>query len=207
MEARIRKKDSSFARQKIPRAARVKESSLKAIDFATILGLAQENSTIKMPVHRFLVGSLPIKIGIPPYYDNPLLCLPVLRPEPAPGKHGIIMFCNVAGHAGSVEVQRLVQWIKGLDASVALHVDGIYECDGAGGSSTGLLLRAPFNVFYTVEPLPCVKMLFRAPFNQGNVPSRFAGSELREPGDKIPTPEPTVTNTPGGSSLMIPETI
>ncbi|KAM5437104.1 hypothetical protein MferCBS31731_005520 [Microsporum ferrugineum] len=174
--------------------ARVKESSLKAIDFATILGLAQEDSTIKMPVHRFLVGSLPIKIGIPPYYDNPPLCLPVPQPELAPGKHGIIMFCNVAGHAGSVEVQRLVQWIKGLDASVALHVDGIHECDGAGDSSTGLLLRAPFNVFYTVEPLPCVKVLFRAPFNQGNVPSRFAGSELREPGDKIPTPEPTVTN-------------
>ncbi|EGD87467.1 hypothetical protein H112_06013 [Trichophyton rubrum D6] len=124
------------------------------MNFATLLGVAQEEEGIYKPIHKFLAGSLPIKIGIPPY-DNDLPIDPQESgPEPVPGQIDALITCSIVHDPALGDRDRLTQWIDSLDECMRVYVH--YVSERGNNGSPILALRAPFHVACVLESLPGV---------------------------------------------------
>ncbi|DAA75521.1 TPA_exp: Uncharacterized protein A8136_1595 [Trichophyton benhamiae CBS 112371] len=126
------------------------------MNFATLLGVAQEDEVIYNPIHKFLAGSLPIKIGIPPHENDLPVDSQESRLEPVPGQIDALITCRIAHDPALGDLERLTQWIDSLDQCMRVYIHYVSE---RGNDGTPILaLRAPFHVCCVLESLPGVML-------------------------------------------------
>ncbi|EGD99981.1 hypothetical protein TESG_07309 [Trichophyton tonsurans CBS 112818] len=124
------------------------------MNFATLLGVVQELENVYKPIHKFLAGSLPIKICIPRYLNGVPIYPQEYRQEPIPGQIDGLITCRIVPDPALGDIKKLAQWIESFDECTRVYVHYVSEF---GNDGTPILaLRAPFHVCCVLESLPGV---------------------------------------------------
>ncbi|GBF61580.1 hypothetical protein TMEN_4084 [Trichophyton mentagrophytes] len=134
-------------------AAAIVRGQARSVDFAELLDRSHQLSSAKFPVHRFLNGSVSVRLFFPKQSTafDPVRLSPALEQ----GKYKIIFSCYVTDNHDSEEMANLLEWVESLSPAIGITVDSIYEY-----GSSGLVFSDPYTVYKTLSTSVHVDILF-----------------------------------------------
>ncbi|EZF36319.1 hypothetical protein H109_04046 [Trichophyton interdigitale MR816] len=134
-------------------AAAIVRGQARSVDFAELLDRSHQLSSAKFPVHRFLNGSVSVRLFFPKQSTafDPVRLSPALEQ----GKYKIIFSCYVTDNHDSEEMANLLKRVESLSPAIGITVDSIYEY-----GSSGLVFSDPYTVYKTLSTSVHVDILF-----------------------------------------------
>ncbi|KAM5432756.1 hypothetical protein MferCBS31731_007380 [Microsporum ferrugineum] len=162
---------------KLAAAAAEARGKAKSVDFAELLERSYKLSQVKYPLHKFLNGSVSVRLKFPTREeDMPAPTSHQLPPALSHGEYRVIFTCHVTEDPDSLAMTKLLEWIDSLDDTIGIKVDSVYEVD-----STLLILVAPYSVFCTLQVLVGAQLLR----GHGRLVQRKPSSS-KEPTSEVP---------------------
>lgn len=122
------------------------------LSFAEIMALVTKDSPVIKPFYELFVGSSSVTLPFPS--ENPPATSTTPSPE-SPMNYRAVFSVHISGLLTEEKLKDLIIWIRNLDASLNISLDGVYKTN-----SVGLVIEAPFHVYAQLKGLPGINLLF-----------------------------------------------
>ena len=124
------------------------------LSFAEMMALVDKDSPKIKPFYELFLGPASVRLPFPS--NDQVQPTTSTSSQLSLANYRAVFSVHLPGLPTREALKNLVEWIRNLDRSMNITLDGVYNTD-----SVGLVMEAPFHVFAQLERLPGVKLVFK----------------------------------------------